>query len=363
MAQQDKIRVLIVDDSATMQHMLSQIFQTADDIEVVGIAHDPYDAREKIKQFNPDVLTLDVEMPRMDGLTFLYKIMTLRPMPVVMVSSKTVEGSEVTLKALELGAVDFVSKPGPDTASGLYSKADDILRKVRLASQIQVHPYKGRRQDIEDVPSAVPEPQNPSDVLTFENKDKVIAIGASTGGVVAIKEILLAFSQDAPPILIAQHMPKDFTDRFAKRLNRACAITVIEAEQGQRVKAGHAYVAPGGKQLRLSLKNGHYICDVFDDENGKQGTEGHKPSVDVLFDSVAKVAGRNSVGVILTGMGRDGAQGLLQMRKAGARTIGQDHPSSVVYGMPKAAMEIGAVEGEVTLSQIPTMIVNACRGD
>jgi len=346
------IRVLIVDDSALIRQMLSGLLQSDPEIEVVGVAPDPIIARERIKSLNPDVVTLDIDMPHMDGIAFLEKIMTLRPMPVVMVSSLTQRGAEISLQALEIGAVDCVAKPvlenAQEQAQGLMALRDELIAKVKSAAGAKLR--HSRRDE--------PRPR-----LSFtpgaSARNWVVAIGASTGGVEALNELLSALPENAPPILVTQHMPRLFTAAFAQRLNRRCAVTVKEAENGDPVEPGHVYIAPGGAHLELSRADGKFICRVSEGEL----VSGHCPSVDVLFGSVARVAGRQAVGVILTGMGKDGAAGLLSMRRAGARTIGEAEASCVVYGMPKAARQLDAVEAEFALSRIAPEIMTIFAGE
>jgi Chemotaxis response regulator containing a CheY-like receiver domain and a methylesterase domain len=343
------IRVLVVDDSALMRQMLSAILSSDSGIEVVGTAPDPLVAREKIKALNPDVLTLDVEMPRMDGLAFLEKLMTLRPMPVVMVSSLTERGAEVTMKAMELGAVDVFCKPADLSSGGLQAHARELIDKVRAAANARVRPLRDR-------PVA---PSHLSVTTIYKSTDRLVAIGSSTGGVEALRDIILALPADAPPVVITQHIPPKFSASFAERLNGLAAVRVKEAAEGDRIYAGHVFIAPGDKHLAVRRSGAALICHAYD---GPLVT-GHKPSADVLFHSVAEACGAKAVGVILTGMGRDGADGLLAMRKAGAATIGEDENSCVVYGMPKAAKELGAVEHELPLSRIAEEILRLCRAD
>ena len=344
--QKKPIRVVVVDDSALMRKMISTMLSSQPDIEVVGIANDPFQAREQIKSTNPDVVTLDVEMPRMDGLTFLDKIMTLRPMPVVMVSSLTQSGTDATLRALELGAIDCVAKP----AGGMINEGQaafrlELIEKVRTAAVARIRPRKLAERTA--APTVGP---------GYSSSEVIVAIGASTGGVEALHQVLLALPADSPAIVITQHMPPAFTASFANRLDKSCAVVVAEASDGARVLPGHVYIAPGGRHLELGRSGANYICKLHDGAP----VSGHRPSVDVLFRSVARNAGRNAVGVILTGMGRDGADGLLEMRKAGAQTIGQDEATCVVYGMPKVANEVGGVEIEVPLQKIPGEILQRC---
>lgn len=340
-----RITVLIVDDSAVIRQLLSMLLSDDPEIEVVGTAGDPLEARDKIKQLNPDVVTLDVEMPNMDGVTFLRKIMTLRPMPVVMVSTLTQAGAEITLEALEIGAVDFVAKPTQDVANGMAGLADELRAKVKHAAGARI---SARR--------ATPPARKPA--RTIGPTDKIIAIGASTGGVEALKSLLLDMPAQCPPILITQHMPPRFTAAFAERLNRECPMRVSEAKHDDLVEPNHVYIAPGSHHLELIRVAGVYKCRLDDGPT----VSGHRPSVDVLFKSFAKIAGKSAVGVILTGMGKDGAAGLLEMRMAGAVTLGQDEHSSLIYGMPRAAFERGAVMKQFSLSHMADAIMDACAG-
>jgi two-component system chemotaxis response regulator CheB len=346
-----KIKVLIVDDSALIRQMLTEILDSDPQIEVVGTAQDPYKAREKIKQLNPDVLTLDVEMPRMDGITFLSNLMRLRPMPVVMVSSLTERGAEVTLQALEYGAVDFVSKPKIDVVHSLQDYAQEIIEKVKIAANASVKVWNVRAPAVKEVA----EKQTADAVLEqgktrrrFKTTEKIIAIGASTGGTEAIKEILMKLPPDTPGIVITQHIPEAFSKPFANRMNKVSAMTVYEAEEGQHIVPGHAYIAPGGRHLLVERDGARYICRLNDGPRVSR----HKPSVDVLFRSVAQNVGPNAVSVILTGMGDDGAQGMLEMKHAGAMCIAQDEASCVVWGMPKEAVKLGCVDEVVPLGKI-----------
>jgi two-component system chemotaxis response regulator CheB len=338
-------RVLIVDDSALVRQMLTEMLGSDPAITVVGAAPDPIVARDMIKSLNPDVVTLDIEMPRMDGLAFLEKIMTLRPMPVVMISSLTQRGADVTLRALEMGAVDYVAKPTIGLSEGFALLRDEIITKVKTAAKAHVRPLT------QDRPAVVA----PSGA-GYSSSEKLIAVGASTGGVEALHALLGAFPADSPAILVTQHMPEAFTAAFAGRLDQRCAVTVTQAKDGERVLPGHVYVAPGGQHLELARSGANYICRL----NQNAAVSGHRPSVDVLFRSVARAAGGNSVGIILTGMGKDGAAGLLEMRQAGASTIGQDESSCVVYGMPKAAFDCGAVEIELPIGKIPEQVLKKC---
>ncbi|MDR5905787.1 chemotaxis response regulator protein-glutamate methylesterase [Franzmannia qiaohouensis] len=337
-----KIKVLCVDDSALIRDLLSEIINDHDDMEVVAVAPDPLAARDLIKQHNPDVLTLDVEMPRMDGLDFLERLMRLRPMPVLMVSSLTQAGSEVTLRALELGAVDFLAKPALGIRSGMLDYAELIADKIRAAARSR--PRQARRSDA-PAPQALKAP-----LITSE---KLLIIGASTGGTEAIRQVLEPLPANSPAILITQHMPGGFTRSFAERLDKLCRITVKEAQDGERVLPGHAYIAPGDQHLELARSGANYVARL----NDGPPVNRHRPSVDVLFDSAAKHAGRNAIGVLLTGMGKDGAKGLLTMREAGAVTLAQDEASCVVFGMPREAIALGGASEVVSLDDIASRLM------
>ncbi len=337
-----RVRVLIVDDSALVRQMLSEMLARDPGIEVVGTAGDAHIARDKIKQLNPDVLTLDVEMPRMDGLTFLRNLMRLRPMPVVMVSSLAEHGAEVTLDALALGAVDYLPKPRIDIAATLGDYGDELIEKVKAAAGASVRALDSRQA------ASIAAPGQLRTGLPLPTTDRVIGVGASTGGTEAIKAVLAGLPADSPGVVIAQHIPKAFSSPFARRLNDSCALKVCEAEDGQHILAGHAYVAPGDRHLLLARDGARYICRI---EDGTPVNR-HKPSVDVLFGSMARIAGRNAVGLLLTGMGKDGARGLLEILKAGGRTLAQDEATSVVWGMPGEAVSLGAAEQVVPLAHI-----------
>lgn len=345
-----RVRVLIVDDSALIRKMMTEILSKDPGIEVLGTAQDPYVAREKIKALNPDVITLDIEMPKMDGIEFLQKIMKLRPMPVLMVSSLTQQGADATLQALELGAVDYVAKPTQDLQSGLAEKCEEIVAKVKAAAGAKVRGGSER---------GTARPQRLRSAPGYSSTETVVAIGASTGGVEALTSVLTVLPPDSPAILVTQHMPASFTTSFAQRLNAMCAIHVMEARDGVRVLPGHAYLAPGDAHLRLTRSGANYVCRIA----GQDRVSGHCPSVDVLYRSVAECAGKNAIGVILTGMGKDGARGLLEMREAGARTLGQNEATSVIYGMPRVAKEIGAVEQQLSLALIPQRILEICLSE
>ncbi|GAB2500976.1 protein-glutamate methylesterase/protein-glutamine glutaminase [Lysobacter humi (ex Lee et al. 2017)] len=331
------VRVLVVDDSALIRQLMTELLAADPGIEVVGTAADPFIARDKIKQLQPDVLTLDVEMPRMDGLTFLQNLMRLRPMPVVMVSSLTQAGATVTLDALALGAVDFVAKPSIDVARGMAEYAGVLQQKVRAAAKARVARVEARPLPAE-LPSA----------MTYRTTDRLLAIGASTGGTEAIRDVLAAMPADAPAIVIAQHIPAQFSGAFAERLDKHSKMTVLEAQDGQQIMPGHAYVAPGGRHLRVQRSGARWHCRLGDDVP----VSGHRPSVDVLFESVAEHAGRNASAALLTGMGDDGARGLLKLREVGAVTLAQDQATSVVWGMPGAAVARGAAQAVLPLGSI-----------
>jgi len=344
-----KVRVLVVDDSATMRRLLSDILSADPEIEVIGGAPEPAVARTMIKELNPDVITLDVEMPHMNGLEFLEKIMRLRPMPVVMVSTLTQRGAEVTLEALELGAVDYFAKPKENAAALLVSSATELAEKVKTAARANVRARTTARNFAhrENVHS------------DFKPSSRIVAIGSSTGGVEALIEVLSNFPENCPPTLITQHMPAGFTKSFADRLNRLCRPIVAEAAEGAVLEKGHVYLAPGGETHLKLHRNGKMRCHL---SPGAQ-VNGHRPSVDVLFNSIVASGISEAVGVILTGMGRDGAMGLKAMRNAGTHTIGQDADSCVVYGMPRAAFEAGAVVQQLPLEKIGPEILRLCSAN
>lgn len=331
-------RVLVVDDSATMRGLITRILSSDPEVEVIGQAADAMQARQAIKDLDPDVITLDIEMPNMNGLEFLEKIMRLRPMPVIMVSTLTHKGAEATIAALEIGAFDCVGKPLP----GDPRPFSDLADKVKAAARSQ------RKYIITGNKAAVPSAANGNAASEYRAGRKIVAIGSSTGGVEALIAVLQKFPANCPPTVITQHMPHTFTKSFSERLNRLCAPAVQEATDGARLEIGKIYLAPGGERHLQVVNPSSPCCRLLD----REPVNGHRPSVDVLFDSVAELAGRNAVGVILTGMGRDGASGLLKMRHAGARTFGQNEKTCVVYGMPRVAYELGAVETQLPLSSI-----------
>jgi two-component system chemotaxis response regulator CheB len=345
----NKIKVAIVDDSALIRSVMTEIVNSQPDMEVVGVAPDPLVARELIKRVNPDVLTLDVEMPKMDGLDFLEKLMRLRPMPVLMVSSLTERGSEITMRALELGAVDFVTKPKISIQSGMREYTELITDKIRAAARARIKP-RTVHAPVAGGQTATPLPQLRSPLTSSE---KLIIIGASTGGTEAIREFLMQMPSDCPGILIAQHMPEGFTSSFAKRLDSLCKISVSEAQGNERVLPGHAYIAPGHSHLLLVRSGANYMTRIEQTDPVNR----HRPSVDVLFRSAAQAAGKNAVGVILTGMGKDGAQGMLEMKNAGAHNFAQDEASCVVFGMPREAIAIGAAHEVAPLPSLPGLVL------
>ncbi len=353
------ISVLIVDDSALVRKLLTEVLESDDDITVVGTAADPYIAREKIKALKPDVITLDVEMPRMDGITFLKNLMRLHPMPVVMISTLTETGAGVTLDALELGAVDFIAKPKIDLLNTIDSYAEHIIKKVKTAANANI-----KARDLSLMK------QQPLEKLTadavigkkasgnIETVDKIVAIGSSTGGTEAIKTVLQSLPADFPSIVITQHIPIAFSRSFAERVDSLSALTVCHVEQdGQQLLPGHAYIAPGDKHLLIERKGAHYFCCL----NDGPPVSRHKPSVDVMFRSIAQNVGKNAIGVMLTGMGDDGAKGMLEMKQAGATTFVQDEKSSVVWGMPGAAVKIGAATEQVSIDKVAEKLLHLLK--
>ena len=360
----EKTRVLVVDDSALIRKLLSKIVNAQSDMVAVGAAPDPLVARDMIKELMPDVLTLDIEMPKMDGLEFLEKLMRLRPMPVVMVSTLTERGAEATMRALELGAVDFVAKPRLDIEKGIAEYAREITDKIRIAARAKLRIARGA------VTGAHPTMRDGAQVATLAaaaagapralaasgrlaSTEKLILIGASTGGTEAIREVLIGLPADSPGILITQHMPAGFTKSFAERLNKCCHLAVKEAEDGERVLPGHAYIAPGSHHLLLRKSGANYITALSD----APPVNRHRPSVEVLFKSGAEVAGPNIVGVMLTGMGKDGAQAMREMRDAGSWNLVQDEASCVVFGMPREAIAAGAASEVAALKDISGLIL------
>ena len=348
-----KIRVVVVDDSALVRSLLAEIINREKDMECVGAANDPLIARDMIRELNPDVITLDIEMPRMDGIDFLARLMRLRPMPVVMISTLTERGAEVTMKALELGAVDFVAKPRIGVADGLSELAVQIVDKVRIAAAAHIKRAVGLPPASGAGASAPASARATLASIGRVSTEKLICIGASTGGTEAIKDVLVCLPPDCPGILITQHMPEGFTKSFAARLDTLCRISVSEAVHNERVLPGHAYIAPGHSHLLLKKSGANYMTELSQSEPVNR----HRPAVDVLFRSAAKYAGSNSVGVILTGMGKDGAAGMLEMKQVGSRTIAQDEASCVVFGMPKEAIARGGVDEVLPLHEIPRRVM------
>lgn len=349
-----KTRVVVVDDSALVRSLLTEIINREPDMICVGAASDPIVAREMIRNLDPDVITLDVEMPRMDGIDFLSRLMRLRPTPVVMVSTLTERGAEVTLKALELGAVDFVAKPKIGVADGLRQLGADITEKIRTAAQARVRKLVTAPSP---TPGGAPRPAPPAASLGRLSTEKIVFIGASTGGTEATKEVLMALPADAPAVVITQHMPPGFTTSYANRLDGLCRISVREARDGERVLPGHAYIAPGGLHLSVERSGANYIARVQDGEPVNR----HKPSVEVLFKSAARVVGPNAIGIMLTGMGADGAKAMREMRDAGSYNVCQDEASCVVFGMPREAIAAGAAHEVLPLSQIAPHLLERLR--
>jgi two-component system chemotaxis response regulator CheB len=360
-----KTRVIVVDDSALVRSMLTEIINRQPDMECIGAAADPLVAREMIRNLNPDVITLDVEMPRMDGIDFLAKLMRLRPMPVVMVSTLTERGADVTLKALELGAIDFVAKPKIGVADGLKQLSNDITEKIRVASKARIH-----RLQVPSTSAAVPAANGapaaaahagahaaPLPSLGRLSTEKIIFIGASTGGTEATKEVLTALPADCPAVVITQHMPPGFTKNYAARLDGLCKIRVQEGRDGERILPGHAYIAPGGMHLSVERSGANYIARVQDGDPVNR----HKPSVEVLFKSAARVVGPNAIGIMLTGMGADGAKAMREMRDAGAYCVAQDEATCVVFGMPREAIAAGAVQEVLPLNQVAPHLMDYLR--
>ncbi|OSZ67235.1 chemotaxis response regulator protein-glutamate methylesterase [Hydrogenophaga sp. IBVHS2] len=352
-----KIRVVVVDDSALVRSLLTEIINRQPDMTCVGAAADPLVAREMIRETSPDVITLDVEMPRMDGLEFLSRLMRLRPMPVVMVSTLTEQGAEITLRALEMGAVDFVAKPRIGVSAGLQELAGDIVDKIRVAAAAHVRRLAPTPAGNTRVPNATPAASAPAEParapLPRLSTEKIICIGASTGGTEAIREVLTPMPADAPAIVITQHMPAGFTTSFANRLDSLCKIRVQEARDGQRILPGHAYIAPGGRHLRIDRSGSNYVAVVEDTEPVNR----HRPSVEVLFRSAARILGPNAIGIMLTGMGGDGAAAMREMKDAGSYNYVQDEASCVVFGMPRMAIQHGAAHEVLPLGQIAPAVL------
>lgn len=343
-----KIKVLIIDDSALIRSILKEVINSFPDMEAIGAATNPLQAREMIRTLNPDVLTLDVEMPEMDGLTFLEKLMRLRPMPVLMISSLTERGSEAALRALELGAIDFLAKPKLGISEGMHDYANDIADKIRTAFQSKAR-LSRQRPPASDPSVPLPELGN-----RITSTEKIIILGASTGGTEAIKEFLIRLPADAPGILIAQHMPESFTKSFAERLDSLCKISVVEAQGNERVLPGHAFIAPGHSHLLLKRSGANYKTEL----SQSPPVNHHRPSVEVLFRSAATHAGKNAIGIMLTGMGKDGANAMLEMRQAGAYNFAQNEETCVVFGMPREAIAVGAVDEVVPIQDMARRVLN-----
>ncbi|MGR3292837.1 MAG: protein-glutamate methylesterase/protein-glutamine glutaminase [Candidatus Scalindua sp.] len=360
----NKIKVLIVDDSAVVRKILSSALSKYQDIEIVGTAPDPFIARNKILQFKPDVLTLDVEMPKMDGITFLNKLMSHYPIPTIMVSSLTQEGCDATLKALEAGAIDFVAKPTSRLGSDVENVIEELHTKIKYASKAKVrlrpknavgaNGDNNHSQSIRSKTHSGTLPDNGNNYTVFKGTNKVIFIGASTGGTEALKEVLIKMPPDSPAIAIVQHMPEMFTTAFAKRMDSLCSITVKEGKNGDSLIQGQAIIAPGNYHMSIRRNGAMYRIET----NQEAPIHHQRPAVDVLFDSASKYVGPNAIGVIMTGMGSDGATGLLNMKESGAKTIAQDEDSCVVFGMPKEAIKLGAADKIVPLNKIPENILS-----
>lgn len=335
------IKVLVVDDSALIRSLLSEIINAQPDMFLVGAAPDAYVARELVNRFTPDVITLDIEMPKVDGLTFLDKLMQARPTPVVMISTLTEQGADATMRALELGAVDFVAKPKLGITEGVAQYEELIVEKIRLAAVANIKKKETR-------------PKKRSLVTSISGTEKIIAIGASTGGTEAIKDVLVQLPANSPAVIITQHMPPGFTTTYAKRLDSLCQIKVSEVQGKERILPGNAYLAPGNYHLAIERSGADYIATLLDSER----VSGHKPSVDVMFNSLVKCAAQNTVAVLLTGMGKDGAAGMLALHQKGAYTLAQDEESCVVFGMPKEAINLGGVDEVLPLNDIATSVIN-----
>jgi len=353
----EKIKVLIIDDSALIRTMLTQIFNSSEDIEVVGTAADPIIARDKIKKLNPDVLTLDIEMPRMDGITFLKNLMRLRPMPVIMISTLTEKGAEATLESLRIGAIDFVEKPKADVSNTLKSYSDDLIEKIRSAasSNLKIGDHKPVKEIADPLKSinvdTIISPTTKK--IIFSKTEKIIALGSSTGGTEAVKQLVKMLPKNTPAILISQHLPAAFSESFAKHVDDVTEMNVKIAENGEKINKGTIYISPGDKHLLIKKQGSKYICQLNDGPLINR----HKPSVEVMFRSFAQVVGSNTIGVMLTGMGADGAIAMKEMRDAGAMNIIQDENSSVVWGMPGEAFRQGAANYVKPLNKIAAQIL------
>lgn len=345
------IKVLVVDDSALVRSLLAEIIRDTPDMTLVGAAPDAYVARDMVNQFTPDVITLDIEMPRMDGLAFLEKLMAARPTPVVMISTLTEEGADATLRALELGALDFIPKPKLGVTSGIREYAELIIEKIRVAAGAKVKPLIKK-----NLPEVSGE-QKLSSSANLQSTEKIIAIGASTGGTEAIKDLLLQLPAAVPGIVMTQHMPPGFTRTFAERLNKTTRLHVVEAKGGERILPGHAFLAPGGYHLVVVRSGADYRVKLSDAEPVHR----HRPAVDIMMESVAYIGGKNVIGVLLTGMGKDGAKGMLAIREQGGYTLAQDEASCVVYGMPKEAVALGGVDQVVSLDKMGPVLLEKIK--
>ncbi|WP_039916477.1 protein-glutamate methylesterase/protein-glutamine glutaminase [Cellvibrio mixtus] len=345
------IKVLVVDDSALVRSLLAEIIHDAPDMTLVGAAPDAYVARDMVNQFTPDVITLDIEMPRMDGLAFLEKLMGARPTPVVMISTLTEEGADATLRALELGALDFIPKPKLGVTSGIREYAELIVEKIRAAAGVKVKPLVKKNR-----PELGSEQKLPASA-SLQSTEKIIAIGASTGGTEAIKDLLVQLPAAVPGIVMTQHMPPGFTRTFAERLNKTTRLHVVEAKGGERILPGHAFLAPGGHHLVVVRSGADYRVKLSDAEPVHR----HRPAVDIMMESVAQIGGKNVVGVLLTGMGKDGARGMLAIRNRGGYTLAQDEASCVVYGMPKEAVALGGVDQIVALDKMGQVLLEKIK--
>jgi two-component system chemotaxis response regulator CheB len=337
------IKVLVIDDSALIRSLLSEIIHQTPGMEIVGAAPDAYVAKDMVMQLKPDVITLDIEMPKVDGLTFLDKLMKARPTPVVMISTLTQKGADATLKSLELGAIDFIAKPKLDVVKGIGEYQKEIVDKIKAAAQSKPKRREKRSQDVAEVP------------IHYSGTEIIVGIGASTGGTEAIRHVLEQLSPAFPATVITQHMPQSFTKSFAQRLDSICKMNVHEAQDGERVLPGNAYIAPGDKHMQIVRSGADYRVKLDDGPL----VSGHKPAVDVMFDSLAKVVGKNAVATILTGMGKDGAKGLLALSQAGAITMAQDEASCVVYGMPRVAVEMGGTKHIIPLDKMSKALTKA----
>lgn len=345
------IKVLVVDDSALVRSLLAEIIRDTPDMTLVGAAPDAYVARDMVNQFTPDVITLDIEMPRMDGLAFLEKLMGARPTPVVMISTLTEEGADATLRALELGALDFIPKPKLGVTSGIREYAELIVEKIRAAAGVKVKPLvKKNRPELGNE-------QKLSASASLQSTEKIIAIGASTGGTEAIKDLLVQLPAAVPGIVMTQHMPPGFTRTFAERLNKTTRLHVVEAKGGERILPGHAFLAPGGHHLVVVRSGADYRVKLSDAEPVHR----HRPAVDIMMESVAQIGGKNVVGVLLTGMGKDGAKGMVAIRNQGGYTLAQDEASCVVYGMPKEAVALGGVDQIVPLDRMGQVLLEKIK--